>query len=93
MLFDFLLFEVGIRPQFQRDPGERIGYFGQRQFAHAECRVMNDGGIFPDTFQDHEMLQIPVQDAGQPQIAQLVQVQLERTAGQLHLFGNLDQMQ
>ena len=57
--------EVGRRRQFERHPGEMPRQLGQRQPPHAARRIVDLGHAAPHRLQHDEMVQVPVQHAGQ----------------------------
>jgi len=69
-----------------------FGNLGQRQHPFADGRVENRDLAAADFGQHHEVVQIPMQDAGQFQLAQILHIQSQRTGGEAQLLGDLDQM-
>ncbi len=76
--------------EFERHPGEVPRELGQGEAADAHRRVMDDGAPAVDAFEDDEVVQVPVQDAGHAQHRQLVQVQAQGSRGQADPVGDAD---
>ena len=78
--------------QLQGHAGEVVGHFGQRHLPLAKGRVEHRGLVLADLGQHHEMVEIPVQDARQLELAQILHVQPQRTGGEPQLLGDADQV-
>ena len=76
----------------QRDAGEMPRDSGQGQAAVARCRVKHGDVAAPDFFEHHKVVQIPVQDAGQCQLGQLVNLKTQRAAAEVQAAGVGDQL-
>jgi hypothetical protein len=68
------------------------GDFGQRQAAFAHCRVKDGDVAAADFFEHHKVVQIPVQDAGQRQLSQLVNLQTQWTTAEVQGPGVCNQL-
>ena len=74
------------------DAGEVVGDFGKRQPALADSRIKDRDLRLADLGQHDEMVQVPVQDARQFQLAQILHVQPQRPGRESQLLGDLDQV-
>ena len=83
--------ETGVGPQLQCHAGEVLRNLLQRQAPLAKGRVVYHGLTVPHRLEHHEVVQVPVQDGGQPQLRQLVQVQPQAARAQLFLARDLGQ--
>ena len=79
------------RRQFKSDAGQMLGRDGQRIGLHPDGGVMNDDTLAADRLQDHEVVQVPVDDRRQGQQPDVVQLEAKRATRQVHLVCHLDQ--
>ncbi len=69
-----------------------FGDFAKRQIQQAFGRIVYRRHAALDLSQHHEVVEIPMQNRRQAQLAQLGQIQLDRTRGQMQLVGDTDHM-
>jgi hypothetical protein len=77
------------RRELEGDPGEVLGHFGHRQAAHAEGRIVDHGSTRVCRGEDHEVVEVPMQDAGHPQLRNLGQLQPQRARREAEPAGSL----
>ncbi|BDT56838.1 hypothetical protein MasN3_03320 [Massilia varians] len=87
----FLGLELCARRQLERDAGEVLGELLHRQAPLADGRIVHDDMLGRDRLEHHEVIQIPMQDTGQLQLGQMLQVQFQRTRLQRQAAGHRHQ--
>ena len=83
--------EVRAGPQFQRDAGEMPGNLRHRQPGRPAIRIMDEGLARGHPFQHHIMVHVPVQDAGDMEVGELLQRQLHCARRKADLVRKTDQ--
>ena len=81
----FLRAERPARRQLQRDSGKVFRHFRKAIPPDAEGRVVNGEPGPADLAQDHEMVHVPVQNRGGSQVAQVSDLQPQRTSRKTEL--------
>ena len=84
-----LAHEAGGRAEFQHHPGEIARHLVERQPAATPGGVMNDDRMAADALQGDEMVQAPVQDAGQAQPPDILEFDAQRPRRHVHLAGEI----
>src|SRR4051794_22924004 len=64
------------------------GQLRHRHAADADRGVVDNGNLAVDSLEYHEMIEIPVQYAGRPQLGEFFKLQPERPRGQADLLGD-----
>ncbi|CAJ6390383.1 Uncharacterised protein [Burkholderia pseudomallei] len=86
----FARLEAARRPQLERNAGERARHFLERQLAHALRRIVNDRVLAADFLQHDEVVEVPVQHAGHAQLAELLEIELQRARAEIEALRDVD---
>jgi hypothetical protein len=95
--------QLGARPQLLRleiargrdlesNPGEMLRYLRERQTPHAQRGIVNDDPASVHRLERHEMVQVPVQDARQRQLPQVLQFQAQGPAPEVERACHHDEV-
>lgn len=84
--------KIVARSQLQRHSSEVVGYLGQRQATLADRRIQDSDFRFADLRQHDEVVEVPVQDAGQLELAQISHVQPQWPGLEPQLLGDVNQV-
>ena len=76
--FPFPRLEGDARPQLEGDAGEALAQLPQGVISGARRRVVNQRAPFAEPLQHHEVIEVPVEYAGQPQLIQILHIQPHR---------------
>ncbi len=87
-----LFLEAALRPEFQGYPGEAPRDFLQAQPALAVGGVVEHRAAPVDRLEHDEVVEVPVQHAGQLELAEVAEVELHRAGAQAEAVGGLDQL-
>ena len=92
-MFLFLLLEARSGGEFQCYPGKTRGDFRRGHLDFTPRRIVNDDvrTVARCALEYHEMIQVPVQDAGGLQFAQIFQFQSQRAGGKVEGGGDIDE--
>ena len=82
--------EAAGRCELECHAGEVARDIGEGETAQTFGRVVDRHAGAPDGFQHHEMVQVPVQDAGGPQHAEFIEVQTQRPCGEAEAIRDRD---
>jgi len=71
--------KAACRRQLQAHAGEMTRHLGKVDFAASACRIVDHCAPALHTNQHHEVIEVPMQDRGQGQPVQVLQLDLDRT--------------
>ena len=74
----------------ERDPGERARDLGERELANALGRIVARHSLAAYFAQHDEVIEVPVQHAGQAQLREVIEIELERAGAEFEALGDLD---
>ena len=76
----------------QRDAGEMLRDLGVAEAPHAERGIVDLDAARIHRFQHHEMVEVPMQDAGRVELAELLHLEAQRTGRQVQATRGLDEV-